>query len=230
MKKNLYLIPAAFFVVASLVNWAGRGLLMDEMAAAVKPALLPLLAATVLAYAVEHPLNRKMLGLLIAAELFGCAGDIFLLSSAFLPFACGIGAFLIGHIFYMTLFGAQSWKGLSWKGWLAGAIGILALVFVLIKVLRVEGAMLVPMGVYGIVLLTLSFCALCGVIRCKENRCTWWIILCGALLFAFSDSFVAGQAFGVITFQLRELVIMTTYVAAQTLLAWGAVRLAAEAK
>ena len=229
MKKNLYLIPAAFFAVACVVNWIGRGLMIPEMAAAVKPALLPLLAASVLAYAAEHPLNRKMLALLVAAELFGCAGDIFLLSDAFLPFACGIGAFLIGHIFYMTLFGAQSWKGMSWKGWVAGAIGVLALVYVLIKVLRVQGAMLAPMAIYGVVLLTLGFCALCGVIRCKENRCTWWIILCGALLFAFSDSLIAAGTFGVATFQLRELVIMLTYLVAQSLLAWGAVRLA-EAK
>lgn len=229
MKKNLYYIPAAFFVVAALVNWTGRILNNFELASAVKPALLPLLAATVLAYAVEHKLNRRMLGLLVTAELFGCAGDIFLLSDAFLPFALGIAAFLTGHIFYMTLFGARSWKGMDWKGWLAGAVGVLALVGVLMKVLHVQGAMLVPMAVYGMVLLSLGFCALCGVIRCKENRSTWWIILAGAFLFAFSDCIIAAQTFGVVTFQLREFVIMSTYVIAQTLLAWGAVRLAKQA-
>ena len=228
MKKNLYWIPAAFFVVAALVNWTGRILDNFQLASAVKPALLPLLAATVLAYAVEHKLDRRMLGLLVTAELFGCAGDIFLLSDAFLPFALGIAAFLTGHIFYMTLFGAQSWKGMGWKGWLAGVAGVLVLVFLLIKLLRVEGTMLVPMTVYGIVLLMLGFCALCGVIRCPQNRSSWWIVLCGALLFAFSDSLIAAQTFGVITFQLREFVIMSTYVIAQTLLAWGAVRMAAK--
>ena len=225
MKKNLYLIPALFFAVACLVNWAGRIWAMPGVAAAVKPALLPLLSASVLAYAVEHPLDRKALGLLILAELFGCAGDIFLLSDDFLPFACGIAAFLTGHIFYMCLFGARSWKGMDWKGWVAGAAGVLALVFVLIKVLRVEGAMLAPMGIYGLVLLSLGFCTLCGVIRCKENRGTWWILFAGALLFAFSDSLIAAGTFGVVSFELREFVIMLTYLVAQSLLAWGAVRL-----
>ena len=225
MKKNLYCIPAAFFAVACLLNWAGR-IWEPALAAAVKPALLPLLAASVLAYAVEHPLDRRMLGLLITAELFGFAGDTFLLSDAFPMFASGIAAFLIGHIFYMTLFGSKSWKGLSWKGWLAGILGVLVLVFLLVKVLKVQGALLAPMAVYGFVLLMLSFCALCGVIRCKEERCTWWIVLCGALLFAFSDSLIAAGTFGVATFALREFVIMLTYLIAQSLLAWGAVRLA----
>lgn len=230
MKKNLYCIPAVFFGIACLLNWAGRIWEQPALASAVKPALLPLLAASVLAYAVEHPLNRKMLGLLLLAELFGFAGDTFLLSDAFPMFASGIAAFLVGHIFYMTLFGAQSWKGLSWKGWLAGIACVAVLVFLLVKVLKVEGALLAPMAVYGFVLLMLSFCALCGVIRCKKNRCTWWIILIGALLFAFSDSLIAAGTFGVITFALREFVIMFTYLIAQSLLAWGAVRLAAEAK
>ena len=229
MKKNLYCIPAAFFAVACLLNWAGR-IWEPALAAAVKPALLPLLAASVLAYAVEHPLDRRMLGLLITAELFGFAGDTFLLSDAFPMFASGIAAFLIGHIFYMTLFGSRSWKGLSWKGWLAGILGVLVLVFLLVKVLKVQGALLAPMAVYGFVLLMLSFCALCGVIRCKEERCTWWIVLCGALLFAFSDSLIAAGTFGVATFALREFVIMLTYLIAQSLLAWGAVRLAEKDK
>ena len=225
MKKNLYLFPAIFFGIACLLNWAGR-IWEPALASAVKPALLPLLAASVLAYAVEHPLDRKALGLLIAAELFGFAGDTFLLSDAFPMFASGIGAFLTGHIFYMCLFGAHSWKGMRWKGWVAGVVGVLAAVVLLVKVLQVKGALLAPMAIYGFVLLSLSFCALCGVIRCKEDRCTWWIILCGALLFAFSDSLIAAGTFGVVHFELREFVIMLTYLVAQSLLAWGGVRLA----
>ena len=230
MKKKLYAVPALFFAIACLVNWAGRIWDIPALAAAVKPALLPLLAASVLAYAVEHSMNRRMLFLLIAAELFGCAGDIFLLSDAFPMFASGIVAFLVGHIFYMNLFGSRSWRGMGWKGWLAGIVGVLVLVALLVKILKVEGALLLPMAVYGFVLLMLSFCALCGVIRCKESRCTWWIILCGALLFAFSDSLIAAGTFGVVSFSLREFVVMFTYLIAQSLLAWGAVRLAGEGK
>lgn len=42
---------------------------------------------------------------------------------AFPFFAGGIGAFLVGHIFYLVLFGGRSWKGLSAGRWaLAGAL------------------------------------------------------------------------------------------------------------
>lgn len=225
MKKNLYLYPAIFFALACLVNWAGRIWGIPELAAAVKPALLSLLAASVLAYAVEHPLDRKSLGLLILAQLFGCMGDIFLLSDAFAMFASGLVAFLMGHIFYMCLFGAHSWKGMGWKGWLAGAVGVPVMVLLLILVLKVQGALLVPMAIYGLVLVSLGFCTLCGVVRCKENRSTWWILFAGAVLFAFSDSLIAAGTFGVVEFELREFVIMSTYLIAQSLLAWGAVRL-----
>lgn len=227
MKKKLFWLPALFFGLAALLNWAGN-IWEPALASAVKPALLPLLAASVLAYAVDHPLDGKMLSLLITAQLFGFAGDVFLLSDAFPLFAGGIAAFLIGHLFYMRLFGSFSWKGLGWKGWLAGVAGVLVLVFLLVKVLKVQGDLLAPMAVYGFVLLMLGFCALCGVIRCREDRCTWWIILCGALLFAFSDSLIAASTFEVINFGLCGFVIMLTYLVAQSLLAWGAVRLASK--
>lgn len=112
MKRN---IPALFFVVVTLLNWAGRYMGNDALAAAVKPAIMPLLAASVLVYALNHRLDGRKLTLLICAELFGCAGDICLLSNAFPLFAGGIGAFLIGHIFYVSIFGGESWKRMT--GW-----------------------------------------------------------------------------------------------------------------
>ena len=46
MKRN---IPALFFFIACLLNWAGKIWEMPGLVAAVKPALMPLLAAAVLA-------------------------------------------------------------------------------------------------------------------------------------------------------------------------------------
>ena len=42
MRRNL---PALFFVIATLLNWAGQYLGNDALASAVKPSLMPLLAA-----------------------------------------------------------------------------------------------------------------------------------------------------------------------------------------
>lgn len=221
MKRN---IPAIFFAVACLLNWAGKNW-EPALADAVKPALMPLLALSVLVYAIGHRLDRRKLTLLITAELFGCVGDVCLLSDAFPLFAGGIGAFLIGHIFYLCIFGGESWKGLSWKAWAGGLVVMGALVFGLVKLLRIEGVLLAPMAIYGFVLTLLMFSTFCGLIRFQDKR-TWGILFAGAVLFTFSDSLIAAGTFGVLSFPLLNVSIMVTYLAAQSLLAWGSVRLA----
>ena len=217
-------IPALFFAVACLVNLAGR-IWEPSVASAVKPALLPLLAVAVLSYALTHKVDIRTLRMLVAAELFGCAGDIFLLSSDFPMFASGIGMFLIGHLFYITIFGGRSWKGLGWKVWLPSAIVMAGVVAGLIVLLKVSGTLLPPMAVYGSILMLLIFSTLCGFIRFDDKK-TWGILLAGAVLFTFSDSLIAAETFGVANFQLSSFVVMLTYLAAQTLLAIGTLRLA----
>ena len=82
------------------------------------------------------------------------------------------------------------------------------------------------MLMYGFILMLLIFSALAGVLRMpRGSRRSWWILLIGALLFAFSDSCIAMGTFGVMTFPLRHFVVMITYLAAQSLLAVGGVRL-----
>ena len=216
-------IPILLFIVACLVNLAGR-IWNPELAGIVKPALLPLLAVAVLTAALEGGVDRKQLALLIAAELFGCVGDTFLLSDEFMFFAAGIGAFLIGHIFYITLFGRHSLKGISPTGWILSLAIMAGLVYGLVRVLKVQGALLAPMAVYGMMLMMLIFSTLCGLIRFRQKG-TWTLLFIGALLFTFSDSLIAAGTFGVIDFELREFVIMATYLLAQSLLAIGGLRL-----
>lgn len=222
MNRN---IPALFFVIAALINWAGRYWGIDEMAAAVKPALMPLLAASVLSYATNRRLDRKKLTLLVSALIFGAVGDICLLFDAFPLFAGGIGAFLIGHLCYISIFGRESWKGMDWKGWVLGIVVMAGLVIGLIKVLHISGALLPPMAVYGSVLMLLMFSTFCGLLRLRDKG-TWFLLFLGSVLFTFSDCMIAAGTFQVLQFPLQEFVIMTTYVVAQSLLAIGTVRLA----
>jgi len=222
MRRN---IPAVFFVLATLANWAGRFWGITELAAAAKPAIMPLLAASVLVYALNHRLDGRKLTLLICAELFGGVGDICLLSDAFPLFAGGIGAFLIGHIFYISIFGGESWKKMDWKGWAVGLVFMCGLVFGLIKMLRINGPLLPPMAVYGSMLMLLMFSTFCGLVRFRDKR-TWAILFVGSVLFTVSDCFIAAQTFNVLNLALQEFIIMTTYVTAQTLLAVGTLRLA----
>ena len=228
MQKNaIWCIPGTFFLVACVLNLIGCIVDMS-LADLVKPALLPLLTATTLAYLLGRDIpDLTQVGLLAAAQLFGCMGDVLLIHpNVFSLFAGGIAAFLIGHVFYMCLFGAQSWKGLTIWHWAIALVIMAAVVYGLVRAIGISGSLLAPMAVYGFVLTLLIFSALAGVLRMpRGQRATWWILLFGALLFAFSDSCLAMITFGVITFPLRDFLVMITYLTAQTLLAVGGVRL-----
>ena len=223
--NRLWLVPLAFFLVCCILNLAG-GLNYDSpvLQRTVKPALLPLLSLTAMAWLLPRQPRAREATLLVAAQLFGFAGDTMLLGSGFPFFAGGIGLFLIGHIFYITLFGGISFKGLKFWHWALAVAASLACVAGLIVIIGVNGVMLAPMGIYAMVLMMLIFSALAGVIR--FGGLTWWLLLCGAILFTFSDSLIAVRNFGGISPFMDGFVIMFTYLAAQGLLAIGACRLA----
>ena len=227
MRKNaIWCIPCAFFLVACVLNLLGciQGSRLDDV---VKPALLPLLSATTLAYLPGRDVpDFRPVGLLVAAQLFGCAGDVLLMPDGFWLFVGGIATFLIGHLFYITLFVGHSWKGLTVWQWAISLVVMLAIVLGLVKAIGIKGEMFWPMTVYGCVLMLLIFSAFAGVLRRPRGcRTTWWILLAGALLFTFSDSCIAMGTFGVMTFPLRHFLVMSTYLAAQSLLAVGGIRL-----
>ena len=225
-KTTLWCIPCAFFVIACILNLIGciQG---SALADTVKPALLPLLAATTLASLLGHDFtDYRPVGLLIAAQLYGAAGDVLLIPDGFNFFVGGMVSFLIGHICYMCLFGGQSWKGLAAWQWAITLVILAAAVFGLVKVIGVHGDLFWPIIIYGFGLMMLIFSALAGVLRMPHGqRATWWILLLGAILFAFSDSCIAMGIFGVMSFPLLRFLIMITYLVAQSLLAVGGVRL-----
>ena len=221
--SKFWIVPGLFFLVASILNLTGRFLDIPVLASAVKPLLMPFLALT--AVAAAGTTERKEVRLLVLALLLGCVGDVFLIYDGFLFFVAGMVAFLSGHICYMCLFGGKSWKGFKTKTWIPAIVAMAALTAVLIIAIGVNGAMLVPMCVYGFALMLLIFSTLAGVFRFRT--CTWWILLAGALLFTFSDSLIAIGTFNG-DFPGREFLVMLTYIAAQTLLAIGAVRLSRE--
>ena len=221
--RKFWIVPGLFFIVAVILNLVGRFVGNEVLASAVKPMLMPFLALTALAAA--GATERKEVRLLVLALLLGCVGDVFLIYDGFLFFVAGMVAFLSGHICYMCLFGGKSWKGFTAKTWIPAIVAMAALTAALIIAIGVNGAMLVPMCVYGFALMLLIFSTLAGVFRFRT--CTWWILLAGALLFTFSDSLIAIGTFNG-DFPGREFLVMLTYIAAQTLLAIGAVRLSRE--
>lgn len=227
-KTDVWYFPGAFFVVACVLNLIGW-IWAPALADTVKPALLPLLSVTTLTYLLgrdHYDDDGGAIAFLLMAQLFGCTGDILLIPDGVRFFLGGMAAFLIGHIFYMCLFGGLSWRGLSVWMWAIAVVLMAAAEAGLIRVIGVSGDMLVPMVIYGFVLMLLIFSALAGVVRMpKGRRGTWWILLLGALLFTFSDACIAMGIFGGMSFPLHSFLVMITYLAAQSLLAVGGIRL-----
>jgi len=222
--KKFWLVPAAFLLIASVLNLVGKLFGHPLMSSAVKPALMPLVALT--AVIVAGGVEKKEIRLLVVALLMGCVGDCILIFDSFLFLVSGMVAFLIGHVFYMVLFGGKSWKGLTLKAWIPAVIVMAAIVAALVLAIGIKGTLLAPMCVYGFGLTLLMFSGLAGVIRFRTA--TWWIIFCGTVLFTISDSMIAVGAFAGGS-ALLDFLVMATYIPAQCLLAAGAVRLSKEA-
>ena len=219
-QNKSWMIPAAFFALAAQANWSGRLWEMEDLARMAKPALMPLLAVTTVAAA--GGIGSRGMRLLVCAQLFGWLGDVLLMRSGFGFFVGGMAAFLMGHLFYITLFGGKSWKGFGMKVWLPALAVMAAIVCGLVVAIGIKGALLGPMLVYGMILMLLIFSGLAGVIRFGGP---WWWILSGALLFTFSDALIATGSFDALPFAGKDFVIMLTYVVAQAFLAAGALRL-----
>lgn len=218
-KTSAWIIPGLFFLVFAICNLMGK-LFYDPMANFTKPALLPLLSLTTLA-AVGN-LESRGVRLLIVAQLLGCVGDVLLLFNGFFPFIGGMVAFLAGHVCYMTLFGGVSWKKLTLKTWIPSVLVMVAIVGGLISFIGVEGDLLVPMCVYGMVLMLLIFSGLAGVVRFGGS---WWYVLAGALIFTLSDAMIAVETFQEEPAFILPFLVMFTYLVAQVLLAVGALKL-----
>lgn len=129
--------------------------------------------------------------LLAAGLLFGAAGDALLAWSP-ATFLYGALAFLIGHLFYITLFlraGIGVSIALKQPPRVLGALALIAAAFVMTWLLAPrDNAMFVPLSVYTGVLTLMA-------ITSFTLRATRWLAMAGAVLFFISDGFVAANMF-----------------------------------
>ena len=162
-------------------------------------------------------------GLLLAAQLIGFAGDTMLMGHGVIFLGAGMLLFMIGHIFYICLFGSLSFRGLKpWQTVLGLAVCLAATAGLAFAV-GANGVLLVPMLIYGMALMMLIFSTFAGLLRFRGG--TWALLLCGALLFTFSDSLIAVRHFGTLSPFWDAFGVMSTYLLAQTLLAIGSIKL-----
>lgn len=217
---------------AFLMNWLAVGFSWQRVKQITKPLAMIMVILWTLT-AAGWKVDTLLL-LLLLAQIFGLAGDVFLLLSSrwFLP---GLGAFLMGHLFYISILGLCLLRGFSIAGimslWPFGFI--LSLIIWMVLLLSFYGfvapksprltmprALWIPIQVYGWVLSVFVILSILVVLTAPDITIPRLFLVVGAFLFYMSDSLLAYDRFK------RKLPkvnvwIMVTYHLAQFSLAMG---------
>jgi uncharacterized membrane protein YhhN len=162
---------------------------------------------------------RQLVGsdrlLLAGALLLSALGDVFLGLTGEQWFVYGLGAFLIAHVLYITLF-VRQWPRPPAAGAARRVVAALLMVFaaaMFAGLLPRLGAMKLPVAAYMCALTGMSLTATLADFR------AWWIVI-GAALFMLSDSLIAvGKFMSPIAYS--DYVIWATYYTAQVFIALG---------
>lgn len=184
----------------------------------------PLLVTTLLLYFIAATKNiASRIKIPVALALvFSVAGDTLLMFGRDeIFFLCGLGAFLMAHIFYIISFHrikiAENVEG-RWQWAVVVAIYYFFIISILMPGL---GNMKIPVLAYGLVI---SFMLLVAMLLYDmEDNQTARYILTGAVFFVLSDSILAVNKFHR-PLLMGDWLIMTTYIAAQYLLVMGLTR------
>ncbi|MBB5868653.1 putative membrane protein YhhN [Allocatelliglobosispora scoriae] len=203
------------YAVVAVANLISAGVENDVVFWITKPLLMPLLALWLWRAARGSAVPVRGF---TAALAFSTAGDIALLGSGDLWFLAGMVFFLGAHICYITTFvrhGALA----RLRRWpvLAVPIGVAVLLGAALIWLwpgLAEIGLAVPMTAYGLALATTA----------ATSSAFGWRTGLGGLLFLTSDLLIAVDAAGAAELPGPPIWVMLTYLAAQTLLAFGWLR------
>lgn len=208
MPARSWQVALGIVVLAHLTGqWLGAQTLISGSKVLIVPALagmvwsaavLPRRAATTYTYA--------------AALGFSWLGDWLPSVTADRDFAVMVVCFLIAQVCFITTYALMSRRAPSW--W---AVVTYAAVFAALFLACARGAgdLLPLVAVYGLVLVTAAAC----------STTVAALAAVGAALFVLSDSLIALEAF-VAGYALpyQDLAVMSTYIAAQILIAFGVLR------
>ncbi len=200
MRRSVLLVAIVAIVglagaVAFLIGLSGDHTLVRLLAKPVPVLAMTVLAMTVLAMTAmtAAAASRQAYGRLIAAGLLACAlGDV-LLELGDHTFLAGVGAFLVGHLFYTAAFllhtrAARPWLALPMVIW-----GASLLLF--LRPGLAEHGMTLPVAVYAAVICTMLWRAAARWQPGSPIDPGVLAALIGALLFVASDSLIALNRF-----------------------------------
>ncbi len=172
---------------------------------------IPVLSLALLAFFKIPGIKGKLLGF---GFLFSDLGDILLELDRSAYFVFGLAAFLIAHVFYITVFMR---KPVLKKPGSIIVLGIIAYGLVLGSILIPHlGSMMIPVVAYLIVILAMGISASIGA----SNH---FFIIIGACLFILSDSIIAVNKF-LTPVPFSSIWIMTIFYSAQFFIISGSLK------
>lgn len=164
-----------------------------------KPLLMPLL--------VGYVITRRAPRLLVAALLFGWGGDLALLFDSDPAFLIGMGSFAAGHVCYLVLFGRRRSGPLLGAAYAAALLGTVTLLWS-----DLPAELRIPVAGYSLLLTAMAYRS--SALGRRAGL--------GGALFLLSDTLIATGVAEWPQPPLPDFWIMATYLAAQYLLATGA--------
>lgn len=225
----LRILLYAYLLLGLLTLWAEHRQ-SEFLIFATKPLLLSLLSLWF--YLRLRPMEERFPRFVLAGLIFSIGGDTLLMLVENGPkgeqfFLLGLGSFLLAQLSY--LLGFASYPGAKggdvvkapWRVW-PFALYLAGIIIVLWP--GIPGAMKAPVAVYACAIVGMAIAAF--NLRPMLARGVFQGLMAGVLFFILSDSLIALSKFrsGAITIPYPRLLIMSTYLLAQYLIARNAVR------
>lgn len=229
MPRAKALLPSAVYVVLAIADSALAGTSSTtarRLRYVLKPALMPALATAFL----DGTRGRRdradttvLLTGTTVAQAFSWGGDVALLGTSERSFLTGLGSFFGAHVAYIAAFlSVRGERETHDTGGLKVALGLWLTAAPLMSVAagRKDPALRVPVAVYATILSGMfASSRMLDPALPQGSRRT---LQAGAVLFLISDSVLAVQEFLLTEPRpVLESVVMTTYTAAQGLIATG---------
>lgn len=200
------------YVGLSVANVVGQLADLDWLTTVTKPPLMPVLLAWLLTAAPRVRLTR----LVGVALVFSWLGDLALMGEGETWFLLGIGGFALAQITYVVAFAPLARAGVLRERPVVALPYALVWVGLMIFLSGRVGELFPVVAVYGALLIGMAVVAL-GVARATAI---------GAVLFVISDGVIALTNLADLSVPASGAVVMSTYTAAQALIAWGVSRAA----
>ena len=210
---NALIIVLAIILLAGLLYFEKIGNQKGKLPTKTILSSLFIIAAT----AQPHPIPDYYL-MILTGLIFCLGGDVFLALPQEKMFLCGLGSFLLGHVFYvLSFFGVSEISQWTWIGCVIGVIISCGVFFWLRTHL---GTLLIPVIVYIVVITVMLVGAWTVLGDGKVKIAGRLLVFIGAVSFYFSDLFVARDRFLRTGFTNR-LIGLPMYYLGQFLLAFS---------